>query len=160
MNKKILIASVFATLMLLVPMTSVVGVINKNATAGNQPPNPPTICGPTRGKVGVAYAFTFNAVDPDGDNVSYYVDWGDGTSYGWTDYIESGFDVMISHTWTKKGIYLIRCKANDTHGAESDWGIYYGFKVRENKTATHNLICGLFEQFPNAFPILRHLLRL
>jgi hypothetical protein len=137
MNKKILIASLFATLMLLVPMTSVAGVMSKNVTMDNQPPNPPRISGPTRGKVGVAYAFTFTSTDPDGDNVSYYVDWDDGTSYGWTDYVESGQDLWISHTWTKKGIYVIRCKANDTHGAESDWGEYYGFRVRENKTVTY-----------------------
>ena len=137
MNKKILIASIFATLMLLVPMTSVDCVISKNVTMDNQPPNPPTITGPKTGKVGVAYAFTFNAVDPDGDNVSYYIDWDDGTSYGWTHFYPSGWDCICSHTWTKKGIYLIRCKANDTHGAESDWAIYYGFKVRENKTVTH-----------------------
>ena len=158
MNKKLLIASLFATLMLLVPMTSAVDVISKNATMDNQPPSAPDIDGRTRGKVGVSYEFTFATTDPDGDNVSYYVDWDDGTSYGWTDYIESGFDVKIAHTWTKKGIYLIRCKANDTHGAESDWA-YREFIVG-TKTVTHNLICGLFERFPNLFPILRHLLRL
>ena len=137
MNKKILIVSLFATLMLLAPMTSVVGVISKNTTSDNQPPNPPRIYGPHRGKVGVAYAFTFVTTDPDGDNVSYYVDWDDGTSTGWTHFYPSGLDCLCSHTWTKKGIYLIRCKANDTHGAESDWAEFYGFRVRENKTVTY-----------------------
>ena len=137
MNKKILIASIFATLMLLVPMTSVVGVISKNATMDNQPPNPPRIDGQTRGKVGVAYEFTFVTTDPDGDNVSYYVDWDDGNITNWTAFQSSGYPgYSESHTWTQKGIYFVRCKANDTHGAESDWGIHYGIIVGTKKV-TH-----------------------
>ena len=43
----------------------------------NHKPNAPTIDGPTRVKLGVENKWIFNSTDPDGDNITYYVDWGD-----------------------------------------------------------------------------------
>jgi hypothetical protein len=34
------------------------------------------VIGPTSGRVGVEYTYTFVATDPEGDNVSYCIDWG------------------------------------------------------------------------------------
>jgi len=48
---------------------------------GNQPPNAPTIEGPTTGTVGEEYSYTLLAADPDGGDISYWIDWGDGN---WT----------------------------------------------------------------------------
>ena len=88
----------------------------------NHPPNAPDINGPTEIPVGVEIDFIFSTLDPDGDNVSYYIKWGDGTSYGWTDYYPSGQDITIAHTWDEVDWFnIIRCKAKDTHGKESDW---------------------------------------
>lgn len=93
---------------------------------GNNPPSPPTITGPVYGKPGVAYEFSFNSVDIDGDNVSYYIEWGDGTSDGWTEYFPSGTDVIISHLWEEVSWYnIIQAKAKDIHGNESEWSTYY-----------------------------------
>ncbi len=47
----------------------------------NNPPDTPTIDGPTSGKVGVEYNYTFHALDPEYDDVYYYIDWG-----GWNKY--------------------------------------------------------------------------
>jgi hypothetical protein len=161
MNKKILIATVFATLMLFVPMTSVVGVISKNVTMDNQPPNPPEIDGPPSGIVGKPYEFFFSAVDPDGDNVSFYIEWGDGTSTGWTRFYPPGMDCKCSHAWFKMLRYNLRAKAKDIHGNESDWG-RMSIRIPRNKAfnLNFNLLESLFERFPNLFPMLRHLLRL
>ena len=41
----------------------------------NRPPNKPTIDGPTTGKAGVSYKYTFTTIEPDEDQVYYYVDW-------------------------------------------------------------------------------------
>jgi hypothetical protein len=49
-------------------------------TKTNQPPNPPTITGPAEGKVGTAYDYNFTAIDPDGDEVYYFIDWEDNTN--------------------------------------------------------------------------------
>jgi len=65
-------------------------------TRENHPPINPTIAGP-RPKVGMNLLYTLNAVDPEDDNVSYLIEWGDGTSDGWTDYSPSGTDRTFVH---------------------------------------------------------------
>ena len=81
----------------------------------NNPPKKITITGPNAAKPNVSYQFTFNAVDPDGDNVKYIIDWGDTNTYS-SIYVPSGTDVTLSHTWTSKGSYLIKAKAKDEFG--------------------------------------------
>ncbi len=88
----------------------------------NHPPLTPTITGPTTGRINTAYEYTFNAVDPDGDDIYYYVDWGDNTNSGWIGPYESGESITLSHSFSLKGTYTIRVKARDTSGAESNWG--------------------------------------
>jgi hypothetical protein len=46
----------------------------------NHPPNKVIIDGPTHGKVGVEYTYTFNVTDADGHWFKIFVDWGDGTT--------------------------------------------------------------------------------
>lgn len=87
----------------------------------NHPPDKPIIAGPLQGIVGKEYNYTIGASDPDGDNVSLYIDWGDGTSTGWTYYFKSGGSFIFSHTWNRMDHFCLRAKAKDIYGAESDW---------------------------------------
>ena len=127
----------------------------------NNPPEKPWIAGPICGKPGVKYEYVFSTTDPENDDVSYYVEWGDGTTSGWTNYYPSGNDVEISHIWNKIDRYPIRCKAKDNHGAESDWNTF-DITMPKNKAFVFNfpLLSWLFERFPNAFPILQHIFKL
>ena len=101
----------------------------------NQPPNPPTITGPTQGKVGTAYSFNITAIDPDGDEVYYFVNWADNTTSGWLGPFTSGQQMTVSHTWDKKGMYLIKAKAKDVSELESNWSDLHVFNVYELKKA-------------------------
>ncbi len=127
----------------------------------NTQPNKPTISGETNGTAGDEYEYTFNAIDPDGFSVSYFVDWGDGTDSGWTEFTDSGVDVKLKHTWDIKDDYIIKCKVKDLAENESDWE-ELEISMPKNKAFTFNfnLLSWLFERFPNAFPILRQLLGL
>ena len=40
-------------------------------TRANQPPNPPIITGPDKGKVRTTYDYNFTAIDPDGDKLKF-----------------------------------------------------------------------------------------
>jgi len=130
-------------------------------TRANQPPNPPTITGPSEGKVGTAYGYNFTAIDPNGDEVFYFIDWGDTTNSGWIGPYASGEQITRSHTWSTKGTYTVKAKAKDIYGNESDWGTH---EVTMPKGTTYipslflELIERLMERFPHAFPILRQLL--
>jgi len=125
-------------------------------TIENDPPGAPTITGETNGKVGVEYEYTFNAVDPDDHDVKYFIDWGDNNTE-WTDYNPSGTDVKVKHTWSEKGTYTITAKAQDIYGADGPEGTLE-VTMPKNKALNFNLnlLSWLFERFPNAFPILRH----
>jgi hypothetical protein len=85
-------------------------------------PNAPTINGSLNGTVGVKYNYTFVSTDPDGDNLFYYIKWGDDTNTSWLGPYLSGEEIIVNHTWSEKGKYTIQAKAKDIWGAESGWG--------------------------------------
>jgi hypothetical protein len=91
----------------------------------NQPPNVPEIIGPQNGDVGVEYEYIFVSEDNDGDEIFYLIDWDDNTTSEWLGPYQSGLQVEKSHTWSEQGIYNIRAKVKDIHGAESDWSDSY-----------------------------------
>jgi len=88
----------------------------------NNPPEPPTITGQTNGKAGVVYEYTFVSIDPEGDNVSYYIDWGDKCGGFWIDSHPSGVIAKANHGFALEGTYTINALAVDSYGAESSWG--------------------------------------
>jgi parallel beta-helix repeat protein len=124
----------------------------------NNPPNKPTIGGLTSGKAGIEYEYTFVTTDPDGDNVYYYIEWGDdnidGTS--WIGPYESGEEIKINHSWSKKGTYLITAKAKDINDAESD---YATLEVSMPKSKTINPLMLFIERLINHFPLLEKILQ-
>ena len=91
----------------------------------NDPPNEPSILGPMTGKVGEEYEFSFKAIDPDGNNISFFIDWGDGTQEGWIGPFTSGTTITINHTFDKIRIFTLRAKAKDVYDEESPWSNYY-----------------------------------
>jgi len=133
------------------------GTITKTISI-NQPPNPPTITGPVKGKVRVDTYYNFTTTDPNSDDVYYFIEWGDETNSSWIGTWPSEDIVIISHTWSKKGTYTIKAKAKDTSGLESDWGQLSVTMPCSYNPPYMQFWIKLFERFPNAFPILRHFL--
>jgi len=118
----------------------------------NEPPNAPDIDGPLSGDPGTSYDFIFNAVDPDGHDVKYYIDWGDGNTDE-TGLNPSGEDVTVSHTWTKSGKYTITAYAEDSKGST---GPSSTFQVTMPKDKAFN---SPFLQFLHSHPYLFLLLQ-
>jgi outer membrane protein assembly factor BamB len=119
----------------------------------NDPPDKPDVTGPTSGKAGTSYDYTFTTTDPDGSVIWYFIDWGDNTDTGWLGPYDSGTTIIRSHTWSAKGIYNIRCKAKDPYGAESEWG-ELEVTMPKSQQATYSL----FLRFLGQFPLLEKLL--
>ena len=130
--------------------TVTVGVINN-------PPRTPTISGPNTGVPGVEYDFTVATVDPEGDQVYYYVDWGDGTNSGWLGPYDSGDPQIVSYTWALMGNFVIKVKAKDTHGDESGWEILSITMPRNRQV--NRPIFNFLEKYQDFFPILKLLLQ-
>jgi outer membrane protein assembly factor BamB len=112
-------------------------------------PNPlkPAISGPSSGKPGTSYTYSFTSIDPDEEQVSYYIDWDDGNITDWTSYQTSGEPYSESHTWTTKDTYTIKAKAKDTDGYESDWGTLT-VSIPRDKKMNNMLLLRLLERLP------------
>jgi outer membrane protein assembly factor BamB len=94
----------------------------------NRPPDDPAIpTGPSFGRSDSTYAFTTAAVDPDGDSISYWFEWGDTTQSEWSPFVPSGIAWRELKTWTVPGVFQIRVRAQDNHGQRS--GLSRGLKV-------------------------------
>jgi outer membrane protein assembly factor BamB len=126
----------------------------------NVPPNTPIITGPAEGHVRRNISINISSTDDDNNPVSFFIDWGDGTTSGWTTDYYSGETVKYSHIYSQKGTYIIKVKARDTFGAESHWGTHTVTMPLSYEPPHFRFLDWLFERFPHAFPILRQLFNL
>ena len=127
-------------------------------TGIDYPPDAPDINGPATVIAEKKYYYNFSAVDPEGENVSFDIDWGDDTTSGWTEYVESGTEITLNHTWAKiegEPTYtvVITAIAKDIFDQIGDPS---GLEVTvpRNKAASSfnfNLLSRMFERFPQVF---------
>ncbi len=127
-------------------------------SATNNPPNTPTVTGPSQIKKGVAAEITATTTDPEGDMIQYYFDFGDGTNSGWTAMVNSGIAAHINHTWSKTGSYIVKVKARDMALAESGFGT---LPITVPIVATYEhagLLWLLLQRLSQWFPFLHHVI--
>jgi len=104
----------------------------------NNSPGRPKITGPDIVHGPGPHEYTFKAIDPDGDNISYQIDWADGDISEWTDWYMSDEEISRSHIYNDKETYQIKARAKDIHGAIGDWGVFY--LTVSKRTQINNLI--------------------
>jgi len=92
--------------------------------SSNLPPDPPTVNGPVAGKPEKEYEYTAITTDPEGNQIFYLFDWGDGTSTDWLGPFSSGQSVTASHAWSEVGNYEIKVRAKDINDSISHWSEY------------------------------------
>ncbi|MCK4902042.1 MAG: PKD domain-containing protein [Thermoplasmatales archaeon] len=127
--------------------------------------------GPSQIKTGVDYTFATSVNTQGGywTNTYYKFSWGDGTESEW---IETP---STTHSWTQKGTYLIKVKAMMTHESakdddfedakETSWSNPLTITLSRTKSTPTprpiiQFLQNFFENYPNAFPILRQMLGL
>jgi hypothetical protein len=71
------------------------------------------------GNVSTGYRYTTVASDPEGHEIRYHVDWGDGTAET-TRLRPSGEPVTLEHAWNREGTYRVSVQAEDERGARSN----------------------------------------
>lgn len=108
------------------------------ATSQQGAPTPPTINGPITGLIGNEYQFGYMSTDPEGDLITYEIDWdGDGlgdeyvealnseypvySSLPWTTSHQSGVEVFSKRSWPEVGNYTFKARAIDTNNKKSIW---------------------------------------
>ncbi|KYK27196.1 hypothetical protein AYK20_02955 [Thermoplasmatales archaeon SG8-52-1] len=123
----------------------------------SQPPSNPEIDGPINGNIGVEYEWTFVSTDPDGDNISYYIDWGDKSGEGgWYGPYFSGEEVVITHKYKSKDTYTIKAIAVDEYGIESNW-TYFEVTMPRIKIANISIFNFILDH-PNILSLIHWLL--
>jgi hypothetical protein len=87
----------------------------------NLAPESPELTGDTEGYTEEVLTFKVNTTDPEGDDVSYYVEFGDGNNSGWLGPFTSGTEQTVTHAYELPGEYTVKAKAKDTNDLESGY---------------------------------------
>jgi hypothetical protein len=117
-------------------------------------PEIPIISGTTAGSSNKSYDYSFKTTDPDGDDIYYYIEWGDQECEDWIGPFRSGQEITLSHIWHEQDTYLIRAKAKDVFGEESGWA-YLEVTMPLNQQIPRYPILELFK---DRFPIIYHII--
>ena len=139
-------------MMLMIPVISATIVLNN-------PPSTPTIDGPSSGTTGTEYEYQICSTDPDGDDITYCMDWGDGAGERCYGPFPSGTCVTEKHTWSSDGTYTIKVKARDINQAESDWATLE-VKMPKSTPYFNTLFYQFLENHLHLFPLLQQLLEM
>jgi len=114
----------------------------------NNPPENLEINGENEGQAGEAYEYTFRSTDQNDDDLFYYIDWDDENIEEWIGPFSSGEEIVIDHIWDEEGTYMIRAKAKDIYGDESNWEFLEVTMPLSFKTINPRLQ-NSFNKFPN-----------
>ena len=119
----------------------------------SQAPNKPTKpVGPALGIWNQQYSYSSQTSDPEGEQIYYLFDWGDGSSSGWIGPYTSGQTGTGSHIWTELGTYNVKVKARDVWGAGSIWSDVLVVTITDNTPPSVPEITGPSEGKPgNAY---------
>ena len=96
------------------------GVI-RSLPENRAPHTPSAPTGPSSGDPGVSYSFSTTTTDPDGNQISFQFDWGDGIHSNWSTFVDSGSSVTMSHSWSGQGTFRVKVRAKDSHNNQSAW---------------------------------------
>lgn len=85
----------------------------------NNPPTTPDITGNASGSKDVNFTYSALSTDPDGHNISYIFNWGDGTNTT-TGFVANNTMVNETHQWTAAGVYQLSVQAFDDYPTEAN----------------------------------------
>jgi len=111
--------------------------------AGSQPPDKPTKPnGPDECTQHEYATFSTSATEPEGEDVYYRFDWGDGNLSDWVGPYSSGQTGESSHNWSELGEYEVKASAKDINGVQSEWSESSIILINENQIPENPTITG------------------
>ncbi len=113
----------------------------------NSPPEQPAApTGPEVGVIGIQYTFTGTTTDPEGEQVYYRFDWGDGSISDWLGPYNSGASASGIHIWHSAGEYEVKVQAKDIMDGQSPWSPSHVITVYSSpQLEIQNITGGLFK---------------
>ncbi len=118
---------------------------------GSSPPVTPDVpTGVEVGSSGTSYNYSVSTTDPEGDQVKYTFDWGDGNKTT-TVLNTSGATVTVSHSWGYGGTYTVKVRTIDSNGAISSWSTAKTVTITGPSDPTTGEALTLKQNYPNPF---------
>jgi uncharacterized repeat protein (TIGR01451 family) len=93
-------------------------VTNATIVEPNRPPTNPLIAGPMNGTKNTEYSYAFRSTDADNDDITYLINWGDGSTSE-TEFLPNAQYFSRLHHWDLQGDYTIKVTASDGTSASS-----------------------------------------
>ncbi len=125
-------------------------------TTIEEPQNQPPIKPETpwkKSKVDKSLTFCTETFDPDGEQIWYWWEWGDGEHSGWFGPNQNNETACATHSWKESGPYTIKVKAKDVFDAESEWATL-DINIPRCKNFLNHALMSLFSRLINLFPTL------
>ena len=117
--------------------------IGKTIKLGSLPPETPTTPeGPDELLQYEEGTFSTSAIEPEGGDVYYIFDWGNGNFSDWIGPYASGETGEASYSWAEIGVYEIRAIAKDIDGVPSNWSEPTILTIVENQVPERPAITG------------------
>jgi len=69
----------------------------------------------------VFYSFTSTTSDPEGDDIAFQFEWGDGTRSNWSNFVQNDSSIIMVKSWITAGTYSVRVRAKDVKEKTSEW---------------------------------------
>jgi outer membrane protein assembly factor BamB len=110
-------------------------------------PSEPEISGLKNGNEKTLYEYNFKTISPLGNDVYYFIDWGDQVYSGWQGPYASGEEVVFYHSWRESGGFTIRVKVKDSNDLWGPWGTYE-VAMQRDKSTDNMLLLRILERFP------------
>ena len=102
--------------------------------------------GPTFGSQETSHTYTTISTDSYYNQIQYGWDWdGDETIDEWTAFYQIDEPCYTSHNWYQNGTYLVKVKAMDNQGFQSDWSEPLSVTMPKTKTGFPYLYAYLYD---------------
>ena len=125
----------------------------------NSPPELPTFTGPSTIRAQKLTEFSISANDPEGHDLYYYVNWGDGAYTEWLGPYSSGEVVIVSHAWSEAGNYIIKSFAKDFIGDKSPQA-NFDLLAWKSMAINNQVILRILERIIDNFPLIKQILQI
>jgi hypothetical protein len=109
--------------------------------------------GSTSGRPRTLMEFSFLADEPEGNDVSYMVFWGDGSYELWTEFKPSGQEITFSHAWSESKVYTMNVRAKDQYEAKGPQASLK-ISITKNRAIANPIILQILEKLIDQFPFL------
>ena len=125
----------------------------------NLPPENPSIKCSRVGRVGKPFQVTLTTTDPEGHDVYYYINWGDGIREYWLGPYTSGEEATLTHIYNQSGTITIITKSRDTSEKTSGQTNFKIFIIKD-RAVTNSVFLRIIENFINQFPFIAWLIEI